>query len=131
MGDYLYVDNSEKLKDILDKAKDVESVGIDTEADGLHNYEEKVCLIQLAVGKHLYIVDPLSDIDIDSLLQPLSQKKLIFHGADYDLRMLKNSFGISPQAGIFDTMIAAQLLGFERVGLVDVAKALCGVELQI
>jgi ribonuclease D len=90
---------------------------LDTEADSLYNYFEKVCLIQLSLeGKH-YLVDPLSELDLSGLPEALAAKPLILHGGDYDLRMLRTSMGFRPRGEVFDTMIAAQLLGIEQIGL--------------
>ncbi|MFW6162445.1 MAG: ribonuclease D, partial [Planctomycetota bacterium] len=55
---------------------------------------------------------------------------LVFHGADYDLRLMRSSFGFRPGGGVFDTMIAAQLLGHERLGLAALVEHYFGVELS-
>jgi ribonuclease D len=94
-----------------------ERVALDTEADSLHNYFEKVCLVQLSLGGEHYIVDPLCGLDLNEFLEALADKPLILHGGDYDLRMLRASMGFRPRREVFDTMIAAQLLGFEQIGL--------------
>ncbi|OGW91709.1 MAG: hypothetical protein A3D28_03955, partial [Omnitrophica bacterium RIFCSPHIGHO2_02_FULL_63_14] len=59
----------------------------------------------------------------------LERRPLIFHGADFDIRMLKRSYGFHPRSGIFDSMLAAQLLGSEGQGLADLARHYCGVTL--
>ena len=97
-------------------------VALDTEADSLHNYYEKVCLIQLAVAGENYIVDPLAGLDLSRFFKALEKKQIILHGADYDLRMLRSSFHFQPEGRIFDTMLAAQLLGHERLGLAALVK---------
>jgi ribonuclease D len=91
-------------------------IALDTEANSLHNYRERVCLIQLSAGDGHYIVDPLADIDLSTLLKHLGRSDLIFHGADYDLRLMRTTFDVKPKGDVFDTMLAAQLLGFERFG---------------
>jgi len=94
-----------------------ERVALDTEADSLHNYFEKVCLIQLSLEGEHYLVDPLSGLDLSGFPEALADKPLILHGGDYDLRMLRASLGFKPRGEVFDTMIAAQLLGIEEIGL--------------
>ncbi|MGZ9143911.1 MAG: ribonuclease D, partial [Candidatus Binatia bacterium] len=81
------------------------------------NYFEKVCLIQLSIAGEHYLVDPLAGVELRGFLEALAAKPLIFHAGDYDLRILRASTGFRPSGDIFDTMIAAQLLGIEQIGL--------------
>ena len=99
------------------------------EANSLHHYFEKVCLLQMTVSGKNYIVDPLGDIDLSDLLAALAETDLIFHAADYDMRMMLSSFGFRPERPVFDTMIAAQLVGEEGLGLVTGTSNFLGVEL--
>jgi len=92
-------------------------LALDTEADSLHHYFEKVCLIQISAGAEHVIVDPLAGLDLSPLLRLLSNKSLTMHGAAYDLRILRASFGFRPTAPVFDTLLAAQLLGYPHLGL--------------
>ena len=94
-----------------------DKVALDTEADSLHNYFEKVCLIQLSLNGQHFLVDPLCQLDLSEFLEALAEKPLVLHGGDYDLRMLRLSLDFKPRAEVFDTMIAAQLLGIEQIGL--------------
>ncbi|HIO68967.1 MAG TPA: hypothetical protein EYG58_00255 [Nitrospirales bacterium] len=114
---FQYIDTDAGLKALIIQLDQAERVAIDTEADSLHHYFEKVCLIQLSFHGHDYLIDPLSKIDLSNFLDVLSTKSLIIHGADYDLRMLRTSFGFRPQCEVFDTMLAAQMLGYEQFGL--------------
>lgn len=115
--DYVYVCELATLERLTRRVKDGERVALDIEADSLHSYAEKVCLIQLSVAGEDFVVDPLSELDFGGLVEALSDKPLIAHGGDYDLRMLRAWQGFSPRGEIFDTMIAAQLLGLEQIGL--------------
>ena len=77
MKNYTLVDNAEgvaRLTQMLDAAA---RVGIDTEADSLHHYYEKVCLIQLSFSGENYIVDPLGGFSLSEFLEALSKKELI------------------------------------------------------
>lgn len=89
-------------------------IPVDTEADSLHCYFEKLCLIQISVPGHDFLIDPLAGMDLTPLWQAWAGKELIFHGADYDLRLLRRT-GAPPPARIFDTMIAARLVGIKEV----------------
>lgn len=114
---YVYVRQRAAMQSLIRRIGAVERVALDTEADSLHNYFEKVCLIQLSLGGEHYLVDPLCGLDVSGLLEALADKPLILHGGDYDLRMLRASMAFRPRGEVYDTMIAAQLLGFEQIGL--------------
>jgi len=125
----MYIRDEERLESLLSNLKTPGRVAIDTEADSLHHYYEKVCLIQLNVEGSLYIIDPLVGLNLAPFFAALSKKQLIMHGADYDLRLLRKNFDFVPSE-IFDTMIAAQLLGYERLGLADLVEHHKGVRLS-
>jgi ribonuclease D len=115
--DYIYVRGQAGLEKLTRRVDDAVRVAVDTEADSLHNYFEKVCLIQISIGSEHYLVDPLGGFDLSGFLAALAAKPLIFHAGDYDLRILRASTGFRPDGEVFDTMIAAQLLGIEQLGL--------------
>jgi ribonuclease D len=115
--EYVYVRERAVMETLIQRIGTAQRVALDTEADSLHNYFEKVCLVQLSLGGEHYLVDPLCGLDLNGLLEALADKPLILHGGDYDLRMMRASMGFRPRLEVFDTMIAAQLLGFEQIGL--------------
>jgi len=129
-ANYTYVDNAESLAQLTEMLATTSRVGLDTEADSLHHYFEKVCLIQLSFSGSNYVVDPLAGLALTEFLEVLSRKELILQGADYDLRMLKKSFEFRPKAPVFDTMLAAQVLGYDKIGLAALAERFCGVMLS-
>lgn len=114
---YTYVRAQALLDKLSQRIAAAARVAVDTEADSLHNYFEKVCLIQLSIDGEHYLVDPLAGLELSGFLASLAVKPLIFHAGDYDLRILRASTGFRPGVEIFDTMIAAQLLGIEQIGL--------------
>jgi ribonuclease D len=126
---FIYIDTNDGLIDIIEKMENSTRIAIDTEADSLHHYYEKTCLLQVSFDDQHFIIDPLADIDIHIFLDAIKDKTLLFHGADYDLRMLKNSFGFIPGKPVIDTMIAAKLLNYEQLGLLALVKQVCGVTL--
>jgi ribonuclease D len=107
------------------------SVAVDLEADSMHNYQEKVCLIQVSTLQRTVLIDPLAVTDLGPLRPLLANPSIrkIFHAADYDLRSLKRDFDLSVR-GLFDTMVSAQLLGEERIGLADLLRKYFTVELD-
>ena len=104
-------------------------VAVDTEADSLHAYPEKVCLIQISTTAGDRLIDPLAGLDLTPLLHALSGHELIMHGADYDLRLLRKHHEFIPNA-IFDTMLAARLLGVHQFGLSHLVDHFLGVKLE-
>ncbi len=104
-------------------------VAIDTEADSLHAYPEKLCLIQLTTVEGDRLVDPLAKIDLAPIWPELKKHQLIFHGADYDLRLLRKGHGFVPNR-IFDTMLAGRLLGEREFGLGSLVKKHLGIVME-
>ncbi len=125
---YTYVDTNSKLNDLVSRLAGAKRIALDTEADSLHHFYEKVCLIQLTLKKKNYIIDPLSGIDLTGFFKILSGKPLILHGADYDLRMLLGGFGFRPRGEVYDTMLAAQLLGYKQFGLSSLIERFFGIK---
>lgn len=123
-----YVDTPEAVAELAARVAEAPRVAIDTEADSLHHYYEKVCLVQITVDGSDYVVDPLARIDLQPLMQALSRPKLLLHGADYDLRMMRRDFGFVAHE-IFDTMSAAQLLGYQRFGYAALVEHHLGISL--
>lgn len=123
------IDTGEKLAAFLPVVRAAEWVALDTEADSLHAYPEKVCLIQISTLAGDRLIDPLAGIDLEPLLDALSAHALIMHGADYDLRLLRKHHEFVPGA-IFDTMLAARLLGHRQFGLSSLVEHYLGVKLE-
>ena len=123
------IDTEQKLGAFLATLHAATWVAVDTEADSLHAYPEKVCLIQISTVAGDKLVDPLAPINLDPLLEALSGHELIMHGADYDLRLLLKHHEFVPSA-IFDTMLAARLLGLRQFSLSNLVEAYLGVKLE-
>ncbi len=106
-------------------------IACDLEADSLHHYREKVCLLQFSTPDYSALVDPLAVPDLSALIPVMADPQIrkIFHGADYDIRSLHRDFGIQVE-NLFDTMIACQFLGEKEVGLAAALKKRFGVELD-
>ena len=126
---YHYVHTSVDLSSLASLVGRARRVGLDTEGDSLHHYYQKVCLIQLVIDEQVYLVDPLGGGDMAPLLEALAAVPLVMHSADSDLRMLRGSFEIVTQGEVFDTMVAAQLLGYEQIGLASLVLQFFDVEL--
>jgi ribonuclease D len=107
------------LHRLLCEAKAARSIVVDTESDSLYHYHQKVCLIQIATeAGSAYLLDPLEGFPIETLRPLFESPDLtkVFHGADYDIALLKAKASMSLR-NIYDTMIAARFLGRPEVGL--------------
>lgn len=126
---FIYIDTQEAVRSALEVLRRSPWAAADTEADSLHHFKEKLCLIQISVPDADYVIDPLTGADLSGLAEALSGKTIVFHGADFDVRMLRRVCDLRPKA-IFDTLIAAQLLGYPKQGYADLAERHCGVKLS-
>ena len=104
------IDTDVKLAALLPVIQAAPWLALDTEADSLHAYPEKVCLIQISTPAGDELVDPLAAIDLNPLFAVFNAHEMIFHAADYDLRLLRKHHEFTPLA-IFDTMLDALFLG--------------------
>src|ERR1700720_381326 len=116
------------VSELVAQVEPADRVAIDTEADSLHCYREKLCLIQISSGECDYIVDPLANVDLEPLRHALAEKEMVLHGADYDLRLLRRDLNFVPRK-VFDTVIAARLIGIREFSLAALVKKYFGVEL--
>jgi len=117
------------LDALIERLSPLPTVALDTEADSLHCYFEKLCLIQLATPRENLLVDPLAGLPLQPLFDVLKNKRVVLHGADYDLRLFRRS-GEFEVADIFDTMIAARLSGQSALGLAALVEKYFGVQLS-
>lgn len=127
----IFVDSAEGFGRLADALARASSFAIDTEADSLHSYFDKVCLVQISVEGEDWIVDPLARFPIDALGRALADERIVkvFHGADYDLRILNRDFGFEIR-NLRDTMVCAQLLGYEAIGLAALLDRHFGLKLD-
>ncbi|MEY2440494.1 MAG: ribonuclease [Verrucomicrobiota bacterium] len=117
-----------QLNELLSQLDQVGRVAIDTEADSLHCYREKLCLLQLSVADLDYVVDPFAFTDLSPLAAALTKKEVVLHGADFDLRLLRRSLQFAA-THIFDTVIAARILGIREFSLAALVLRYFKVEL--
>jgi ribonuclease D len=125
----IWVGNQTAFDSMIARISGAASIGIDTEADSLHSYFDKVCLIQITANGEDYVIDPLAKIDIAPIGRILGDRNVtkILHGGDYDVRILNRDFGFVI-SNLVDTMICAQLLGYEAFGLAALLERHFGVK---
>ena len=116
------------LADLSARIAAADRIGVDTEADSMHCYREKVCLVQIGLPGADELVDPLAGLDLTPLLDALAATEMVMHGADFDLRMLYR-LGLGAPRAVFDTMIAARLTGAAKYGYAALVAEHFGVTL--
>ena len=117
------LDQPGSLAPLLAALERVEEVSLDTEADNMYHYKTRVCLWQFLVDGDVYLVDVLAPgLRLEPLWELLAKKHLIMHGSDFDLRLLHDLCRFQPHS-VFDTMLAAQLLGLQRIGLASLLES--------
>jgi ribonuclease D len=125
-----YVDTAEALADVIAACRAQPLVAADTEAASFHRYVDRVYLIQLSTRRETMVIDPLAIADLTplgSLLADANVEK-VFHDADYDLRILDRDYAFRARR-MFDTRIAAQLVGEPSIGLAALLERFVGVKL--
>ena len=124
------VDTEGTLAEVVQRLSRAGRVAVDIESNGFFRYQERVCLVQLAADDTAFIVDPLPMKDLGPLGKLLADPSVekVFHGCDYDLRSLDRDWGFRVD-NLFDTSVAAALVGSAQLGLQSVLQQFAGVEL--
>jgi ribonuclease D len=125
---YTLISAAEDFQSMMERLRPARRMAIDIEADSLYHYFEKVCLIQISTDHDTYILDPLVIRKVGELGPLMSDPSVekVFHAASYDVHCLRRDYGFA-FVNIFDTHVAAQLLGYEFLGLGALMEALLGV----
>jgi ribonuclease D len=114
----VWVDTPDGLRRMCASLLPQPRIAIDTEANSLYAFREQVCLIQFSIPGVDYLLDPLTLHDLtplaDIFCNPAIEK--VFHAAEYDLLGLQRDYGFT-FTNIFDTMLAARILGYKQLGL--------------
>ncbi len=127
----LWVDSPAGLQQMAADLRQHAQIGVDTEANSLHAYREQVCLLQFSTPEADYLVDPLALDDLSPLAPVFADPTIekIFHAAEYDILGLHRDFGFA-FVNLFDTMVSARILGYEKVGLGALLERHFGIRLQ-
>jgi ribonuclease D len=129
----LWIDTPDGVREAAARCAAARRIALDTEADSMHSYFHKVCLVQISANGHHMVIDPLAvePGDLRPLWEVVSDPAVpvLMHGADYDIRILDRDYGVRI-AGLQDTQIMAQLLGEEKTGLAALLEKELGVLLD-
>ena len=125
---YIWVDTPEGFRSMIEALQPARRIAVDIEADSLYHYFEKVCLAQISSDTVTFVLDPLALSDLSALGPIMADTSVekVFHAAGYDVLSLRRDFEFS-FSNLFDTHVAAQLLGFPQLGLSALLEKLLGV----
>lgn len=127
----LYLDTADAVDRFLSGLTGVRSLALDTEGASFHRFVDRVYLLQLSTEHHEAVIDPLP-IGVPERLGALLEDRaveVILHDADYDLRLLHQDYGWRV-TNLFDTRVAAQLLGLRAFGLAALLEQYFGLKLD-
>jgi ribonuclease D len=126
-----WVDTPAALAAAVSALGKARALAVDTEADSFYHYFHKCCLVQISDGHAAYLVDSLALEEapgLETLFADAAVTKVL-HAAEQDVLYLRRDFGLELRP-LFDTMIAAQLLGKKSVGLAGLLNEYFGVTLD-
>jgi ribonuclease D len=108
----------EHLEEVCADLAKCDRLAFDTESNGFYAYRERVCLIQISSPDEDFIVDPIAITDVSALGPLFSAPRIekLFHAGEYDVLCLKRDYGFT-FSNLYDTMIAARVLGIKELGL--------------
>jgi ribonuclease D len=130
-ADVPLIDSQADLEALFARLRNAPLLAVDTEAASFHRFNDRVYLLQISSRDETAIVDPLAVDSLTPLAEALADPgvEIVFHDADYDLRLLDREYGYRA-TNLFDTRVAAQLLNEPGVGLAALLEKYLGVRLD-
>jgi ribonuclease D len=125
------IDTRTALEALVEELEGIPEIAVDTESNSFHNYHDRICLLQISTTGSDFIVDPLAVKDLLPL-KPLFKSRRtqkVFHAAENDILLLKKHHGFE-FANVFDTLLAAQILGHREVGLASLLSRFFDIRLD-
>ncbi len=123
MSESAFITSDSQLSALCEQLSVQKIIAVDLEADSMHCFAEKICLIQVAGKDMAWMIDPFEISDMSPFLKILEHPCItkVFHGADFDVRNLDRQWGTRIQ-NLFDTQIACRFLNIEKQGLGDLLE---------
>jgi ribonuclease D len=128
---FVYLDTAAAVEQFTTEISGAREIALDTEGASFHRFVDRIYLLQLSTRERHAVIDPLP-IGAPGGLGALMEDpavQIVFHDADYDLRLLQQDYGWKTR-NIFDTRIAAQLLGYTAFGLAALLERFFDVKLD-
>lgn len=126
-----YLDTPDTVSRWLSSIGDSKLVAVDTEGASFHRFVDRIYLLQISTREKTAVIDPLP-IGVPKELGALVEDpsvEIVFHDADYDLRLLQQDYGWQIR-NVFDTRVAAQLMGIRAFGLAALLERYFGLKLD-
>jgi len=119
------------FEELMQRLQNEKILAIDTEANSLFAYREQVCLVQISTDSADYIIDPLPLVDLAPLGRIFKNSDIekVFHASEYDILIMYDDFKFEFN-NLFDTMLAAQILGREKLGLDTLMEEIVGIKVN-
>src|SRR5687768_15495186 len=126
-----YIEGAGALAALAVRLQSADLLAADTEAAGYHRFRDRVCLLQLSTRTETVVIDTLAGPQLSALAAIFADpaRELVFHDADYDLRLLNRDFELRI-GNLFDTKLAAQFLGEPAIGLGALAEKYLEITLE-
>jgi ribonuclease D len=106
------VDSPQALADVVTAVRAAEVIGLDTEFVGEATYEPQLCLVQVAAGERIFIIDPLAELELANFWRALTEpgREVVALAARQEVLFCLRYAGRAPER-LFDPQIAAGLVG--------------------
>lgn len=125
------IDTQPELDDAVAALRKERALALDTETDSFFAYRARICLIQISVPGRDLLVDPLAELDLSGLGALLADpgRRVVLHAAENDVILMQHEYGWRI-ADLFDTQVAAFVLGVKPYSLAGILEARFGVKLD-
>ena len=132
MSDFQYIENLPQLEKACETLGQSSVLALDTEFMREKTYYARLCLVQIASEEQVFIIDPLKIEHLQPFLDLLFNPEILklVHAGRQDLELFYDLTGKVPTP-IFDTQIAATLLGFaDQIGYASLVEKILGIQLD-
>lgn len=122
----------EQIPSLLEALASADFLALDTEFFRERTYYPQLALLQVATNDAVWLVDPLSGLDLTPIWEQIvaAEGAVVMHAGDQDLDLILSAAGRLPQQ-VFDTQTAAELLGIgAQMSYAALTESLLGVTLS-
>jgi ribonuclease D len=128
---WVWIDTSAKMEEAKEDIRSSSIICVDTEYDSFRYFREVLCLIQIEADKRTYLFDPLGSLSFSFLGMIFADTAIlkIMHAGDNDIRILKRDYCFEFK-NVFDTHLAAAILGCHYLSLSALISQYLGIELK-